>query len=640
MYGLDRRKILILKHLIDRNDYLSSEALASVIGASSRTVREDIKLLDLFLHNFGAGITSRAGFGYAIECYDFDEYWTFVQVFREKYQDESLLPPVNSERITYILGALLRQDYIRSADLMDRMFISQTTLSADLSLVRSILLPYHLELGHRPGAGLFLQGEERHKRILLSDYLYADEDDSSDDTPTPDCRLDNREIREKLAEGCLRIGIHVGMNSFNEISDLVIASSIRGRTGHPIGLPRAILDEVRALEDYGILGELLAGIWPEASEEELAGLVLYFLTRRVYSLDEPFPRGVDGGYFAQISRIQARAEAWAGDGVLSDRQITAILPLVLKCTRLRVRYGYEYRNVPKAYAKQRSSVYDYAALIGRAVCQEWSISLSDGELAYLASELRSPLTQAIRTRLYPKQRVCIVSRWGKNGGLLYAQRLQDYYHSYLESVCLKEFYEVQPQGNPFDILLIDIPKVKFSVDIPVFQIKYGLSYREGKHLRSLFSQKKEWCSIFCARFSPELFFRGEEAGSPAEFIHRLGSRMGELLQLPELEKRFCEQDCFAGASRGNGVAICHSFSPICTETRIAVATLRRPLAWGESMVSLVFLVALGRDEQPLYSSVSSLAALLTDVELVGGLLRAKNFSALLDLIRQGFDRGE
>lgn len=64
------------------------------------------------------------------------------------------------------------------------------------------------------------------------------------------------------------------------------------------------------------------------------------------------------------------------------------------------------------------------------------------------------------------------------------------------------------------------------------------------------------------------------------------------------------------------------------------------MAWGESMVSLVFLVALGRDEQPLYSSVSSLAALLTDVELVGGLLRAKNFSALLDLIRQGFDRGE
>ena len=110
MYGLDRRKILILKHLIDRNDYLSSEALASVIGASSRTVREDIKLLDLFLHNFGAGITSRAGFGYAIECFDFDEYWTFVQVFREKYQDESLLPPVNSERVAYILCALLRQD--------------------------------------------------------------------------------------------------------------------------------------------------------------------------------------------------------------------------------------------------------------------------------------------------------------------------------------------------------------------------------------------------------------------------------------------------------------------------------------------------------------------------------------------------
>lgn len=640
MYGLDRRKILILKHLIDRNDYLSSEALASVIGASSRTVREDIKLLDMFLHNFGAGIASRAGYGYAIDCFDFDEYWTFVQVFREKYQDESLLPPINSERVAYIMGALLRQDYVRSADLMDRLFVSQTTLSAELSQIRAILLPYHLELGHRAGSGLFLQGEERHKRILMSDHLYTDEDDSSDDMLTPDSRLDNREIREKLAEGCRRTGVHIGLNSFDEISNLLIASSIRAHTGHPIDLPKAMLSEVRTLTDYGILGELLAGIWSDASEEDLAGLVLYFLTRRIYSMDEPFPQGVDGAYFAQISRIQARAEAWAGDGVLADRQITAILPLVLKCTRLRVRYGYEYRNLPQVYAKQRSSVYDYAALLGRSVCQEWNISLSDGELAYLASELRSPLTQAIRARLYPRRKVCIVSRWGKNGGLLYAQRLQDYYHSYLESVCLREFYEVQHQGNSFDLLLTDIPKVKFSVDVPVFQVKYGLNYREGKHLRALFSQKADRCDVFCARFSPELFFRGEDANTPAEFIHKLGGRMGEILHLPELENSFHEQDLFAGASRGNGVAICHSFSPVCATTRIAVATMRRPLAWGQSMVSLAFLVALGRDEQPLYGSVSSLAALLTDVELVGALLRARDFSTLLELIRQGFDRGE
>ena len=118
MLFMDKYYILIIQKLINANTMLNSEALASVLGITSKTVRKDIELIDKVLKNAGATVVSKPGMGYRLVLNDEDEFNIFLQSFQEKYRDSSYVPDYNEERVNYIIHQIMKQyEYIISDEL-------------------------------------------------------------------------------------------------------------------------------------------------------------------------------------------------------------------------------------------------------------------------------------------------------------------------------------------------------------------------------------------------------------------------------------------------------------------------------------------------------------------------------------------
>lgn len=640
MYNLDKRKILIIKHLINHKQYISSDVLASAIGSNSRTVRDDIKVVDAFLQNFGAGIEARAGLGYAIRFDDFNEYQTFLQVFREKYNDDSMIPSYSRERVSAILRILLMRDCVKTQELMDILYISKTTFNMDIKAVRILLGQYHLELIHRPGYGFELRGKERHIRVLLSDYLYGDEEDGTESAGTLRYILDNKQIQEQLIAGFCKHHIHVGANRFYEIVNYILASAARYEAGHEAELIRGQEERVQAMTDYAALHSIVSRIWPQAPEHELGGLILYIQSRRVYGYEDAFGRKANETLYSLFYEIKNYVALCTNSHIIMGQRLEELVPRVLKGLLLRVSLGYESRGMQIINARQKNEAYDLAALICYYIGEKCRLSIPESEIVCLANELQEPFGEVIREATVVKQDICIVSAWGKNGGLVYRKSLLAGNRTYIRKIEQREFYEIKEGENDFDILVTDIPKVKFNIDGPVFQIKHGLNEREGKHFSALISLKQERGRRFCSYFNSRLFFPDQAFDSREAVLRHLAREMEAECGLEGLWEKFAFQDTFSSAERGNNAAVCHSFWAKTEDTHIGVTILRRPVQWNHELVSIVFAVALGSRDKALYGSVANLSALITDIELVHGLLHVRDYAELMEQIEAAFERNE
>lgn len=73
-----------------------------------------------------------------------------------------------SSRISYIISRLLdSNDYLKSADLADEMYISRSQISNDIKLAKNMLSSYHLTLISKPYYGIKIIGKENDIRNYI-----------------------------------------------------------------------------------------------------------------------------------------------------------------------------------------------------------------------------------------------------------------------------------------------------------------------------------------------------------------------------------------------------------------------------------------------------------------------------------------
>ncbi|MBQ6985905.1 MAG: transcription antiterminator [Oscillibacter sp.] len=162
----DNRTAGIL-HLFRDTPTLTAAALASFLGVSERTVRNDLHLLNAELKGC-ASIDSEQG-KFTLRVYD-------VEAFREVCArlletDRFLNSPRN--RMDYIFGKLMRADSPLNADeLAYEMNVSRGTLANDLKRLRADVELYRLAIVGKTGKGLILQGAECDIRQYVLENLY------------------------------------------------------------------------------------------------------------------------------------------------------------------------------------------------------------------------------------------------------------------------------------------------------------------------------------------------------------------------------------------------------------------------------------------------------------------------------------
>lgn len=158
----------LLKHL-EEQIFITSERLATDLGVSSRTIRNDLKELSIILMKHGAEIESKPKIGNRLLIHHQAAYQQFTKQFEE--YDEVEIPSSSQERVQYLLEYLLvADDYVKIDDLSESLFIGKSTISQDLKEVRERLQEYNLTLTNRPNYGIKVEGREFDLRLCIANH--------------------------------------------------------------------------------------------------------------------------------------------------------------------------------------------------------------------------------------------------------------------------------------------------------------------------------------------------------------------------------------------------------------------------------------------------------------------------------------
>jgi len=164
---LDSRLLSLIEILLHK-DYCTLDEFAQRLGVSTRTIRKDIKQLELEMKGIAELIKDKSkGYRLVIENEEaFRCLWECSKT--EKASEDS-----PQSRLAFIIGRLMNHDSAITLDeLAFEMNIGRTTLVSEMKKAKMSLSSYNLVIRGKPNKGIYLSGAELDLRFFILDNLY------------------------------------------------------------------------------------------------------------------------------------------------------------------------------------------------------------------------------------------------------------------------------------------------------------------------------------------------------------------------------------------------------------------------------------------------------------------------------------
>ncbi|GAA6427498.1 BglG family transcription antiterminator [Dielma fastidiosa] len=635
MSNLNRRIISIMKYLLNSSQPISSEILASILGTTSKTIRADIETIDLILSSVGAKVSSKSGSGYLIEVVDKNEFNIFLDRFNEKYNHSASPPVYNEERIRYIMHYLLvSEDYIKSEVFLDNLYISRTTLTQDLRYVRGILADYHLSLKQKPNHGLAVDGEEQHLRIALINYLFLDEELAAAEFMPMVLKLDTKGCLDVMQYTLMKSKIHVSYQSLRELADLISVSEYRRRHHHFVLFNELQLEELMNLEEYSIASWIYSELNIDTTQSEIAYLALYIASRRIYEINDEFSLQENKSLFFLCDEVLKFLFIYTDINFLLDEDVRLLMSREFRGLLLRINYKIENRGLPVMELKAMSPIFDYALLAADYLNKKYNYKISEQEIAQLTLLFQHSIFKD--NLFYPKQRVCLVFHHGKLSSYSIDHSLRKNLGEYIETIKFCEFHELtRAIDQEYDLIITDMPRINFNCSIPVYQVLNDFNSDDILKVKRFLLHLEDEYALFMQGFHDNLVLCELNFSTKEEVIKYLCQQITEKHHVSNaLYQAVLAEESISSGERGNNVAIMHSLFPVCEQTTIAVGILKKPILWQNEMVQLIFVIAIGSNENYVFMSSSLIHLLTSNIFAIHELLKIKSLDQLKKIIYQ------
>ncbi|MDR2601603.1 MAG: BglG family transcription antiterminator [Spirochaetaceae bacterium] len=161
----------LLYGLLLEDDYISIDKLAEIIGRSRRTVFRELKNVEPVLPGL-LTLETETGKGVRLVCSNEARRELLDQL--QKNSGQKIRS--RKERLFCLLSELLGSSgrLQKLSYYSAKLFVSESTVSADIDVLERFLKKYSVVLIRRPGAGVYAQGSEENIRTALAMRLFKD----------------------------------------------------------------------------------------------------------------------------------------------------------------------------------------------------------------------------------------------------------------------------------------------------------------------------------------------------------------------------------------------------------------------------------------------------------------------------------
>ncbi|RNE63932.1 BglG family transcription antiterminator [Cryobacterium tepidiphilum] len=596
----------MLDYLQHATGWVTAAELSGHLGVSPRSVRSYVTRAKQAAHPLD--IIDSGPDGYQLKREAYAEY-------RGRTGTASMDGGTPQDRLYQLVRRLTdAPDGLDVYSLAAALFVSDSTLEADLTKVRSLLPATELTLT-RQGATVTLDGPEAGRRRLLS-----------------------RMFRDESARGILQLEAiqrEFASESLGEFkTDLIAMLDAQGYFVNEYGTDAVLLhlaiavDRTRkrlpaTLSPAGVtiptqpdrLSTALAGLIRSHFDVELSAddveYLALLLTTRVITPGHDQPAALVGEYVREddleiVRRIVARAsEEYLVD--LSDEGFMTRLTLHVRNLINRANESSYSRNpLARSIKTSYPMIYELAVYIASELQRQEHIRVNDDEIAYIAMHVGAHLEQqSLRTELVTCAIVC-PNYYDMH--VLLRERIERTLGDDLEIVAVITRSDVDWSSLHADLVLTTIdPRLHadgviviqpFLTEGDVDRVRRAAS--RVRRLRRRAQIKDELLQYFDA----SLFLRNFYARDEVAMIRALGERMTAQGIIDEAYVAGAiERERMSSTAFTDNLAVPHAMAMNARRTSIAIVINDAPMDWGENRVNVVALIAFSASGRATFQAV-------------------------------------
>lgn len=538
-----------------------------------------------------------------------------------------------SSRISYIISRLLdSNDYLKSADLADEMYISRSQISNDIKLAKNMLSSYHLTLISKPYYGIKIIGKENDIRNYIIQEklkiknLVCDEITHS---------FSSHEHIDDINNIVIKILTH----SHYIISDIALQNLIlhivtavnRIKSGHLIHMDSLNISPVYAhvIEISKNILEKCADIYNfEFNDDEIFFLALNLYGKREFDKQEFITDEINNLVFLGLYKIK---EIFGLD-FTSNLNPRISLGLHILPLLTRINTNMQLRNIMTFNIKQKYTLaYDLASTFTNTIIPS-DKKILDDEIAYVALHFVNYIDENSPQK---KKRMLIISSLRRSETILLQNNILRNFPSIKEVKIISKNSLSTTNVNNYNVICTTENDI-FINNNKIQKISYFLNDTDIKKIELLldgFNGPKDILDCF----SEDLFYYGDAPSKNAviKWLYEMAYKQG--LADEKLYHSIMNHENVTSTYFGNYLAIPHPEIFLSETSFISVAILPKPILWDDEYVDIVFLVSIQKNNPNAFKLWSYLSFLISNNTTLEEIKKEPTFQNLSKVISKIYE---
>ncbi|MBP2075958.1 BglG family transcription antiterminator [Oceanobacillus polygoni] len=636
----ERQKELLKILLTEYQDPLLIQELASRLDCSEKTVRNDLKQIDLYLREVSSGsIKRKPGVGITLEIDETERFEVLhLLLSTAPFQGKG-------ERIIEIAFQLLTSNNpITIQAFVSQHYVAKTVIKKELDNIQHWLASFDLELISKPGLGHMIKGTELQKRQALSRLPLLVS--TANRNYVLDLFLLHEITTVKKALRDLRLNYQLSFTDEAMESLLVHALIMLKRTRQksPVLVPEEEKVHVFGQEEYryaaSFFKQLEAAFRISFPEDERVYFTWHLISGKVTESSVKDKLSSDDFLLEVVSSFTRKLSKLTLFPFEKDAVLESGLVVHMHSVINRIRYGFPITNpMLSEIKKMYPYMFSMVILTLGEVKQTYNLDIKEDEAAYLVLHFQASIERMEGSKS-KRRKTLIVCHMGVGmSHLLEAKITQNYKGIEIAACVSKAEVDQALKKEQVDFIISTVPLEK--VEVPYLVISPLLETTDKEKLSQFIDELdhkvvKNGGSSLQRLISKDLFFLGVDKEHRYEVVELLGNA---LIQKGYVKENFTHNALLrerkSATSIGGGIAIPHADPRLIHKSAIAVAILKDPIEWGNEFVSVVFLLAIANSDQKITREViGQIAAISEDPTVAKELAETYDMESFISVLEK------
>ena len=630
------RESLILKELKDSGDYLSLDYFSKKLEVSTRTIRNDMKIITNNEKCNGFKIEYKSKLGYIIQIEDEMRFELYLKSLSPVPLDS---PEQRLDSITALL--LLKDDYTTIEQLSQEFLVSTSLIKNDLKRLNKKLEDTNLELERKAHYGVKIIGPIKYKQNVLSEI--ASKENRKLEEFYSKFVSDKKMENIKTTEENILVKYKLEAN-FVELEELklqlvflYIKASLR-RNNKEKGFT-----QLKVSYDDIIIEHIIREVFCELKffiTDEEKDYLSDFIKRKtknkeseINSAQKDKLQGLIYNFFEEVDKEYSTY-------FLEDKEFFNLLYLHIASLIERVKRDQNLKNpFSRQISHQYPTVFNLAIQLSKRLEKEYEIKINQHEIGFIATHIAVPFEKRQGENFKQKYKIGIVCSSGGGSAYLIKLRLQEIFpNAEVKNFSLldkEKIIEFLPD------LIFSITDLSFEVNAPVILIKEilddldYLKIKESVRYVDDFGKVTNPQQYFLSLFSKKHFICIKRKLEYKDILETMAQKVVEDgACAPSYPKDVWERESFLNTIYTNGVTIPHPIEMTGNKNLISVALVQSDIEYEERKPQIIFMVSLIKGNLELHKQVTKhLSIIMEDKNVVNKLRGSQSYEEFMHKLK-------